>query len=166
MSVAVIALLMAAQQSGLEHQCILDRVSAGDRGAIYEESSVQGTASGPAFEAFARAADACRQALGWNQNQTSSFAVLAHVSILGEQARSRLMAAGLDPALVLAWFRAQPLATRTSMDFSEPAMEPLITHLHSAGISEEMVEAQATAIGSLHASLVLLERLDHGMGIQ
>ena len=167
MSILIVVALLAAVEleDSPDLRCIVSRMPTETRSALLDES-LANRGQGPATDALVAAAVACREQLGWDNNEAGLLGSLAHSYITGERARDRLESGGLDAGLITAWFDALPRSAQTDMVITDATMARLSAHLRSSGVTQATIDAQAPSIGAFYASLVLIERIGAGLPLE
>jgi hypothetical protein len=167
--IAVTALLLAAPAlatPGEDAACIVARFSAADATAIVEESIAGGSS-----EALARLRsplDACSEGRNWTPARRANAAAYAIGLVDRTAFGRRLVAKGIDPAVLDRWFARQSDAFRTTafMGMSEADMTATFETLAGREVPAETLEREGRLIGGYLAALVIIERIERGLGME
>jgi len=167
--IAFAALLLASPGLAAppeDSACIVARLSADDVTAI-----VENTLTGGSSEAVARITgplNACSEGQDWEPRRRADAAAYT-IGVLGRRVLGpRLAARGIDSAALDRWFARQSIEFRTTafMGMSEAAMGAVYQTLAGREVPAEAMERDGGMIGGYLAALVIIERIDRGLGME
>jgi hypothetical protein len=146
--------------------CIAGRLSAADVAAIVEESMAGGSS-----EALARITpplNACSEGRDWTPSRRADAAAYTIGLVDRTSLGQRLAAKGIDPAALDRWFSRQDVEFRTTafMGMSEAAMTTVFETLAGHEVPAATLEREGPMIGGYLAALVIIERIERGLGLE
>ena len=156
------SILLQIASDGPEVACVAAPLSAEVRAEIGREpyGGPIGAASTAAIES---AIDACAARFAWQQERTVAIATAALGVLVRDRGRSDLAAAGIDPALIDAWFGRLDEESRAQSRRQGMSLQPLFAALVADGVSARLIESQAGTMVVYVTTLVGLERLGRGL---
>jgi hypothetical protein len=167
--IAFAVLLLAAPAlagSREDATCVVGRLSAADMAAIVGETQAGNSRQTVAILTAPLAA--CSEAQEWTPQRRADAAAYA-IGLVGRATLGpRLATRGIDSAALDRWFARQSDAFRTTAftGMSEADMIAAFQTMAGREVPAETLESEGPMIGAYVASLVIIERLDHGLSLQ
>lgn len=166
---AIMVLLLASPAAATpleDATCLVGRLSAADVAVIVEQSM-----AGSSSEVVARIAgplDACSAGQSWTPDRRAGAAAYSIGLVNRTTLGRRLGAKGIDPAALDRWFARQSDAFRTTafMTMSETDMTTAYQTLADREVPAEMLDREGPMIGGYLAALVIIERIERGLGME
>ena len=168
-SIAFAALFLASPALASPREdaaCMVARLSAADVTTIVDESLAGGS-----NEAVARLTPplaACSAGQNWTPRRRAEAAAYAIGLVDRTTLGQRLAAKGIDTGALDRWFGRQSLAFRTTafMGMSEADMTTALETLAGHEVPAPTLERDGGMIGGYLAALVIMERIDRGLGME
>jgi hypothetical protein len=145
--------------------CIVARLSAADVATVVDESLTGGST-----EIIARLTpplNACSAGQDWTPDRRAD-ATAYTIGVVGRTVLGRRLAArGVDSAALDRWFARQDLEFRTTafMGMGEAALATVIQSLADHEVPAAKLESEGQMIGGYLAALVIMERIERGLGL-
>jgi hypothetical protein len=165
---AAIALLLAAPAAASPQQdsaCLIGRLSAADASAITADL-LEGR-SEPVIDRLAAGMEACSGEQNWAPSRRGDAAAYALGRVTRDTLHPRLVAQGIDPSALDRWFARQSLEFRTTAfaTMAQADLEAGLATLIGNEVSIDQMERGGTAIGGYLSALMIIERVERGLGM-
>ena len=167
--IAFIALLLAspAFAGPLEDaNCIVGRLSATDVTTIVDESLAGG--SNESIARISPPLDACSEGQSWTPRRRAEAAAYTIALVDRTTLGQRLATGRIDTGALDRWFTRQSAEFRTTafMGLSEAATAAAFETLADHEVPAATLERDGRMIGGYLAALVIIERIERGLGME
>jgi hypothetical protein len=167
-SIAIAALLIASpalaspQEDGA---CVVGRLSDADVSAIVEETMAGG--SNETLSRLRGPLETCSAGRNWTPARGGNASAYAIGLVVRRTLGERLVEHGIDAFALNSWFTRQSDAFRTTAftTMDEAAREAAFATLVDHEVSAEAMERDGAIIGGYVSALVIIERIDRGLGM-